>query len=62
LNFHGQQPKQGDDVLQPQAELEKDNNNKSVVVEFQDYNIIGSLGRFTQLIVASTYDANNLEF
>jgi hypothetical protein len=62
LNFYGQQPKQGDDVLQPQAELEKDNNNKSVVVEFQDYNAIESLGCFTQLTVAPTCDANNLEF
>ena len=58
----GSNKKQGDDVLQPQVELEKDDSNKSVVVEFQDYNAIGSLGCFTQLIAAPTYNTDNLEF
>ena len=62
LNFHGQQQNQGDNVLQPQVESEKDKRNKSIAVEFQDYNAIGSLGCFTQLIAAPTCDADNLEF
>jgi hypothetical protein len=45
-----------------QVELEKDDSNKSVIVEFQDYNAIGNLGCFTQLIADPTCDAGNLEF
>lgn len=60
LNFQEKKQKQGADVLQSQVKLKKDDNIRSAIVEFQDYNAIGILSSFTRLLEAPTCDADNL--
>ena len=42
--------------MQPQVEVQNGDCNKGAIVELQECNVIDSLGSFTQLITAPTYD------
>jgi len=46
--------------VQPQVEVQNGDCNKGAIVELQECNVIDSLGSFTQLIAAPTYDGGIL--
>ena len=48
------------DGVQPQVEVQNGDCNKGAIVELQECNVIDSLGSFTQLIAAPTYDGGIL--
>jgi hypothetical protein len=48
------------DGVQPQVEVENHGCSKGASVELQECNVIDSLGSFTQLIIAPTYDGGIL--
>lgn len=48
------------DGVQPQVEVQNGDCNEGAIVELQECNVIDSLGSFTQLIAAPSYDGGIL--